>query len=410
MVTEVIMPKLGLTMTEGKILAWYRTEGEMVKASEPLLSIETDKVALDVEAPASGTLLKILYPAGDAAIPLETVIAYIGNKDETLPTPQSERSQTLTARSPESEHTVAAAGVTSPDEPIKISPLAKKLALEHQIDWKTLKGSGPQGRIVEADILQAIEQKKSSPPLTSQPTLPEAQADQPLPYRVIGLNQIRRVSARRMTESYQTIPHFYIRKEIALTRLVELRNYLLPEFEKKLGFRLTYTDFFLRALAMTLPKHPLMNASWKDGEIHSYTTINTGIAITTQRGLAVGVIHGIEKLPLEEIVRKRTLLTEKARQAKLEWSDISNATFTLTNLGGFGVDDFDPIINPPQAAILACGAIAERPIAEAGKITLQPTMRLCLAADHRVADGADAAAFMSDLCELLVSLQGMRNP
>ncbi|NPV86204.1 MAG: 2-oxo acid dehydrogenase subunit E2 [Anaerolineae bacterium] len=404
------MPKLGLTMTEGKILAWYKTEGETVQAGEPLLNVETDKVALDVEAPASGTLLKILYPAGDAAIPLETVIAYIGDKGETLPTLQSKASQTLTARSPESEYTVATAGATSSDAPIKISPLAKKLALEHQIDWETLKGSGPQGRIVEADILQTIEQKKNSSPLTSPSTSPETQAGQPIPYRVIGLNQTRRVSAQRMTESYQTIPHFYLRKEIVLARLVELRNYLLPEFEKKLGLHLTYTDFFLRALAMTLPKHPLMNASWKDGEIHSYTTINTGIAIATQRGLVVGVIHSIEKLPLEEIVRKRALLAEKARQAKLEWNDISNATFTLTNLGSFGVDDFDPIINPPQAAILACGAIAERPIADAGKITLQPTMRLCLAVDHRVADGADAAAFMSDLCELLVSLQGMRNP
>jgi pyruvate dehydrogenase E2 component (dihydrolipoamide acetyltransferase) len=431
MATEIIMPKLGLTMTEGTIVRWLKEEGQVVQPGEPLLEIETDKVTLEVEAPAGGTLLKILVEAGET-VPLTHLIGYIGRPDEPLPAVVEAGLRPAPTPAPTSAPTTA----SSPAEPpLKVSPIARRLAQEHQIDLATIVGRGPQGRIVEADVQAAIQARQAVPPVKASPIAkklarehnidlagvrgsgPEGriveadiqrliaagQAEEPfsVPYELYSPAATRRLAARRLAESFQTAPHFYLRVELVAGRLVELRQRLLPELEAKLGLRLTYTDLLLRALALTLPDHPLLNASWVAGQIRTFTEVHLGVAIAAEQGLVVGVIHRAEALSLAEIAEARARLAGKARQGKLAPPDVAGGTFTLTNLGMFGIDDFMPILNPPQSAILAAGAIAERPVGENGQLVLRPTLCLSLAIDHRVADGVDGARFLADLRTLL---------
>ena len=402
MATQVIMPKLGLTMTEGRILDWLKHEGEPVRVGEPLLVVETDKVALDVEASASGALLKILHPAGDV-VPLGTVIAFIGEPGEPLPqAPPSEPA----AQENQAEATILPpappAAPAQPAPPVRVSPLARKLAAEHGIDLSTLHGSGPAGRIVEEDVRAVITAAAAA---VTPPSAPDE-----APYRDLPLSAVRRTSARRMAESARSAPHFYLTIEAVVAHLAGLLRSLQPDFAARLGVHLTYTDFFLRALALTLPHHPLLNAAAGDETVRCFTTVNLALAIAAPDGLVAPVIRSIEALSLEEIARRRMELAEKARSRRLTPDDLTRATFTLTNLGMYGVDEFAPILNPPQSAILAVGAVSERPVGEGGQVVLRPTVRLTLAVDHRVADGVDAALFLKELRALLSTPETLLKP
>lgn len=402
MATQVIMPKLGLTMTEGRILDWLKREGEPVRAGEPLLVVETDKVALDVEASASGLLLKILHPVGDV-VPLGTVIAFIGEPGEPLP-------EVLPPEPAIQEHQAEAtilspappSAPSQPALPLKVSPLARKLAAEHGIDLYSLHGSGPAGRIVEEDVRAAIHAAAGAA------TPPPSPAE--VPYRDLPLSAVRHTSARRMAESARSAPHFYLTIEVVVARLAELLRSLQPDYAARLGIHITYTDFFLRALALTLPKHPLLNAAAGIETVRCFTTIHLALAMATPEGLVAPVIHSIETLDLEGIARRRTELAEKARSRRLTPDDLSQATFTLTNLGMYGVDSFAPILNPPQSAILAVGAVSERPVGEGGQMVLRPTVHLTLAVDHRAADGVDGALFLKDLRHLLSTPEELLKP
>jgi pyruvate dehydrogenase E2 component (dihydrolipoamide acetyltransferase) len=395
MATEVIMPKLGLTMTEGKIMRWVKKEGDTVTAGETLFIVETDKVTLEVEATASGTVLKTFYKVGDT-VPLETVIAYIGQPgEEPVQAPHPAERPGSSLPEAKSLAVLPAAQENQAAGPIKISPLAKKLAAVNGVDLAKVKGSGPQGRIVEEDIRSYLNLSGKE----------QAALGNPAGAKDIPLTHIRRVSAQRMSESFHTAPHFYLRSETNLSGLVELRKKLQQTFEKETGLHPTYTDFFLRALALTLPRHPLLNATWLDDTtIRCFEHINLGLAVAGGDGLLVGVIHDADRLSLAEIIRQRTSLIEKARANSLTLEEMSGATFTLTNLGMYGVDEFFPILNPPQSAILAVGAVSERPVGEGGGVVLRPTVRMTLAVDHRVADGADGALFLKDFQGLLTSL------
>ncbi|OQY32427.1 MAG: hypothetical protein B6243_07490 [Anaerolineaceae bacterium 4572_5.2] len=384
MATEVIMPKLGLTMTEGTIVSWLKQEGETVEKGDALLEIETDKVVLGVEAPAGGTLLKILADTGETT-PLAQIIGYIGEPGEKLPQPETAPTDAAPLPSPQPAvakkktpasqiktsplakrlageynidlSTVAGTGPqgrivkediqrvieaqkvnvqSAPAPPVKASPLAKRLGREHNIELSTVEGTGPQGRIVEVDIRRIIESKKTDTPAESMVEV--------VPSQLQSITRIQRLTARRMSESFQTAPHFYLNIEI-----------------------------------------------------------NLGVATATEQGLVVSVIHQAESLSLEEIIRARTALSQKAKDGKFSPDDVTGGTFTFTNLGMFGIDDFTPILNPPQSAILAAGAIVERPVGENGQVVLRPTLRLTLAIDHRVADGVDGAMFLKDLRALLDS-------
>jgi pyruvate dehydrogenase E2 component (dihydrolipoamide acetyltransferase) len=395
MITPVTMPKLGLTMDEGTILSWYKQTGEPVRAGEPLLSVETDKVAIDVEAPSGGVLLKIVSPVG-AVAPLGEVIAYIGEPGEVPGETGPEKGQLSPAVHPDPspapgvrvlESTPAASG-----EPVKASPIARKLAEESGLDLATIRGSGPGGRIVEADIQAALNAR-------ARPTLPGE-----VPFTLQELTSTRKTTARRMAESWQSIPHFYLGIEINAAPLVTLRQALLPVYSSTYSVHLTYSDLFLKALALVLPKHPLLNAAFHtESQVKVYSEANLGIAIASGQGLVVGVIHRADHLPLWEIAQARQSLAARAKERKLEPEDLSGGTFTLTNLGMYGIDDFSPIINPGQSAILATGAILDRPVNDNGQVGLRPSLRLTLAVDHRVADGAAGGLFLKDLRLLLES-------
>ena len=401
MINEVIMPKLGLTMDEGTILSWYKKEGETVQTGEALLSVETDKVAIDVEAPSAGALLKIVVPEG-ATVPLGEVLAYIGDPGEVIPEKTQPARDATAPTAPAVERRVTDTPKTVATGPIKVSPIARKLAEENKIDLSTIRGSGPQGRIVEADIRDILSASQKAELLTASTT--------EVPYQLRTLSSVQKIVAQRMSESARTIPHFYLSVELNATSLVNLRQELSPELEDQYGIRLTYTDLLLRSLALTLPKHSLLNAAFhSEAEVKLYDEINLGVAITTGQGLVVGVIHHTDRLTLGEISQARHALAAKAQERKLTPQDISGGTFTLTNLGMYDVDDFSPIINPGQSAILAVGAIVERPMGEAGQMILRSMLRLTLAVDHRVADGVNGALFLKDLRSVLEAPEVLRH-
>jgi pyruvate dehydrogenase E2 component (dihydrolipoamide acetyltransferase) len=394
MVTEVIMPKLGLTMIEGKVIQWLKKEGEKVQEGETLFTVETDKVALDVESPASGTLLKILVHEGES-VPIAEVIGFIGSPGEPLPEVKKVAPQEAVSTQPPLRPVPVQAQPASAGAPTPISPLARRLAEENHVDISQVVGTGPGGRIVEADI-QKIIAAKGVAGEGAQPVMD-------VPSELLPINQVKRITARRMSESFQSVPHFYLNVELNCDRLVETRERLQVESESKHQVHLTYTDFLMKALALTLPKHPLLNAAWEDGQVRVYKEVHLGLAVSTPQGLVVAVIHQVEKLSLVEIASRSDELTQRARESKLTPDDVANGTFTLTNLGMYGVDSFLPIINPPQSAILAVGAMLERPVSEQGKLVMRPTMKLTLAADHRVVDGVEGAEFLKSLVQILTT-------
>jgi pyruvate dehydrogenase E2 component (dihydrolipoamide acetyltransferase) len=393
MITEVIMPKLGLTMTEGTILNWLIEEGQTTQLGENLLSVETDKVTIDVESPATGTLLKILAQVG-AIVPLAEVIAYIGEPGDEIPEKLTPLLKPIQVSESHIDKKILDSIQVPSTGPVKISPIARKLAEENNIDVTLVRGTGPQGRIVEADILSYKDTKSKS-------NLAQESTGE-VPFKLHTLTPTRNATARLMSESFHSIPHFYLSMEINAKALVDFRLSLLSEYETRYGIHLTYTDLLLKALAIVLPEHPLLNAAYHgEGEIKIFDEINTGFAIATKAGLVVGVIHHVNQMGLEEISKASHLLTAKAKDHKLTFQDVTGGTFTLTNLGMYAVDNFSPIINPGQSAILALGAIKDRPQNENSKVVVQPAMQTTLAMDHRVIDGADGAVFLNHLRSVL---------
>lgn len=385
MAIEIIMPKMGLTMESGTISSWYFKEGDAVKAGEALLSIETDKVTIDVESPGSGILLKILEPQG-SSVPVAQVIGYLGEAGERVPERKSPAAQPgQPVQQPENRQ--AADAQPEPGKPTAISPIARKLAAQHQVDYSGIQGSGPGGRIVEADILALLKDgadQSGEPAYTKEP-----------------LSSLRLSAARRMSQSAHDAPHFYLKREIFVDNLMALREQLLPEFEKDHQLRLTYTDFLIKGTALSLREHPYLNAAWDDGALRLYQSVNLGLAISTPQGLVVAVIKDAQDKALSSISAERKELTQKAQSNRLAPQDVSAGTFTLTNLGMLGIDEFFPILNPPQSGILAVGSIIVKPVAIQHEIVLRHTLQLTLAADHRVVDGAMGAAFLGTLAHLL---------
>ena len=391
MAVEVILPKLGATMDEGMVVAWRKREGEETVQGEPLFEVETDKVVMEVEAPASGILRRILADAG-SVVPVGHVIGIIARADEKVPE-QPARTPILPAAGsalPAGTPQQAAIGTPSTREGVIASPAAKKLAREHGVNLHGLTGTGPGGRIVEKDVEQAIAASRSSDLGSLRPP-PAAPGD------VVAISRIRRKTAERMAESFQTIPHFYLTVEVLAENLVRLRESLLHPVEAETGTRLSFTDLFVRCVALTLQKHPLVNARWQDQEIRRNPDINIGIAVATPEGLVVPVIHRADTLTVARIAKQRMRLEAEAKEQRLALQSVQGGTFTVTNLGPFGIDSFSPIINPPQAAILAIGRIVQRAVERQGTLSLAPTVFLTLAVDHRVLDGAEAAAFLGDL-------------
>jgi pyruvate dehydrogenase E2 component (dihydrolipoamide acetyltransferase) len=433
MATKVILPKVDMDQEIGTFIEWLKKEGDSVDKGEPIFVIETDKVAIDIESPAAGILHGIQAKPGEI-IPIGKVIAYILEPGEDLPentTPQN------FSTSPDLKETTPT--IRSVD--LNATPVARKIATTHDIDLREVLGTGPRGQITKRDV----QSKLNTPPgirsgevkvyatpsarrvarqreidltgvMGSGPGTRIQVADVPtettsLPemvpsknYNVIPLQGMRQTIAKRMTASYQTVPHISFTVRVDMGRFQELRTQLNIRAEKLNQPSISMTSLLVKAVVWALNLHPLLNSSLQDDEIHLFPDVNVGVAVALPDGLIVPVVHKANRKGLGEINNEVNDLVARSRQGQLNPADVSGGTFTISNLGPFGIDQFTAIINPPQAAILAIGAIRpELALDTSGQVKTQSIMRMTLSADHRVLDGAVVAYFLNDLRDVLES-------
>ncbi|MHA1279438.1 MAG: 2-oxo acid dehydrogenase subunit E2 [Candidatus Helarchaeota archaeon] len=385
MVTKFVMPKLGMTMEEGTIIKWLKQEGEMIKRGEELVEIETDKVTMKLEAPASGILFKILANEKEV-IPVGALIALITEPNEKIDDIEAFIGTAEEKISPDIE-----TAISKPIEVkreigtrIFISPRARRLAREKGVDYTQIHGSGPEGRIIERDILNYLNQK----------------AIGKIKRQTIPLEGIRKIIAKKMSLSLSEIPQLTYTSEVDMTEALKVREYFLNAYKDE-NLKVTMTDILAKIVVAVIKKYPIFNAVMKENTIVIQENINLGIAVATDRGLIVPVIHSAESKSLIEFSRMIRSLAQKARDGTLSLNDVSGGTFTLSNLGMFGIEVFTPIINPPESAILGVGKMIQKPIVKNGQIQIAPLMILSLTHDHRVMDGVDAANFLAEMKALL---------
>jgi pyruvate dehydrogenase E2 component (dihydrolipoamide acetyltransferase) len=361
LVTKVVMPRLSLTMKEGTVGTWYKKEGDNVEKGEPLVEVFSEKATYDLEAPSSGILRKILVQENDEA-PVDAVLAVITAPDESFSEAE------ISAKMPKT--------VEATEKRILASPAAKRLAREYEIDLSLVEGSGPEGRIGEEDVRRFIEETSGILPKVKE---------------VIPLSGYRKTSAERVSTSFRTAPHSTVVMEVDFSKAMALHSKL----------KVSYTAILVKAVAKSLAEYPIINSTLEGSQIKIFEDANVGVAVATEDGLVVPVIHNADKKALEEIDAAIRELTDKARQGKLAKEDLTGGTFTITNLGMYDVEFFIPIINPPEAAILAVGRVVEKPVVVDGKIEIKPMMMLSLSYDHRIVDGAPASQFLRKAKEKL---------
>ncbi len=397
MAISVVMPALEMAQETGKLISWLKKEGESVAKGEPLLEVETDKAVMEIESPAAGVLAGIKVQAG-TEVPVGRTIAWIVGPGETPPADEVgiESGRKITAAAAVQPAAATSSASRSAAASVKISPKARRLAGERGVDPAHVRGSGAGGEILASDILAAAESKTVARTAT---------ADNGSP--------VSRLMAERTTRSWTTVPHFFVVREVDAGALNEARQKLGAEIEKSRGVKLTHTDLLVALVARVLQKHARMNASWAGEGVRSNAAINIGLAMAVDDGVVALVIPNADKAALAEIAAQRHDLAERARSGKLRPSDIAGGTFTISNLGMFGVDAFTAIIIPPQAAILAVGTIADRVVpvgaGSDARPGVRPMMTLTLSCDHRVVDGARGAEFLRDLVEAIGNPQQWLN-
>jgi len=410
MAISVVMPALEMAQETGKLVSWKKKEGDSVKKGELLLEVETDKAVVEIEAGGDGILGGITAQVG-AVVPVGQTIAWLLKPGETPPTSTAPVQTGRTGAAAMQPAVAAAESAAGPQgDPlaaavagnIRISPKARRLAKEHGVDITRIKGTGPGGEIVAEDVLAA---KGSASPAPAAAGARAASAPAPaipsVSTELGALSSIGKIMAERTTQSWTTAPHFFVSREVDGTGLVAAREKFGPDVERTRGVKLTYTDLLTAAIAKTLRKHPRMNASWTGDSIKANADVNIGLAMAVTDAVVVGVVAKTDGMSLGDIAVRRRDLTERARTNKLQPADITGATFTISNLGMYHVDSFTAIIVPPQAGILAVGAMADRVVPVPGGIGVRPMMTITLSCDHRVLDGARGAAFMHDLVEAL---------
>ncbi len=393
MAVEVVMPKFGLTMTEGTIQQWFKSEGDTIKNGEALFEVETEKVLYEVEAPADGTVAKLLY-ALEAVVGVGlpvAIIAEAGEEVAEVAARYADAAAAPVAAPPEPAPVAASTAPPAAEEKrarVPVTPAARKLAKEHTIDLSGVTGTGPRGRITREDVQKIIDSGGQAAP-------PPAPAATPAATEDIPLRGMRKVIAERMQQSLQGSAQLTISTEVDVTQLIDRRQEVRQEFN------VTYTDFIVQACAHALRQHPRMNASLEGNIIHVYGDIHVGLAVALDEGLIVPVVRDVDKKSLKDIAAEAKTLAEKARASQLKLEEVSGGTFTVSNLGMYGVDAFTPIINAPQSGILGVGRIVEKPVIYRGEITRRSMMVLSLTFDHRVIDGAPAGAFLQTVADLL---------
>jgi pyruvate dehydrogenase E2 component (dihydrolipoamide acetyltransferase) len=409
----VRMPALSDTMEEGTLVAWHKNVGDAVESGELLAEIETDKAVMEFQSFYDGVLLHIGVEEG-SAVPVDAVIAVIGQEGEdyqaALDAEQAgsaaPKDDAATEEAP-SEETLQeitkplqadnATGTSSTDGRIKASPLAKAMAKEEGIDLSQLKGSGDDGRIVKRDIEEYLKQPK---PAATTPAPSAAPVQLPEPegaYEDTKVSQMRKVIARRLSESKYSAPHFYLTMEICMDKLMVTRKQINGLSDTKISFN----DFVVKATAKALKEHPSINAAWQGDVIRTFNYVNMGVAVAIDEGLIVPVVRNADTKSLSQIATEIRDLAGKARDRKLTPEQMSGNTFTISNLGMFGIEEFTAIINSPDACILAVGAIKPRLVLDNGEVKESNFMKVTLSCDHRVVDGASGAKFLQTLKAIL---------
>ncbi len=422
---DVIMPALGMAQETGTLLRWLKSPGDSVAKGEMLMEVETDKANVEIEATASGILTDISAQPGDV-IPVGQVIARIVTSNEGATERKSDAEKTTPetktiVESPVRVSPVAARiaqehgvdvskiknarGVIQKEDVLEYiaaqkpsssngsqrvlaSPKARRLANERGIDLKNLRGSGPEGAVIAADVLNIDSSFVVRPSSDTETSTPKAET--------FAVSNLWRVMVERLSNAWTTIPHFYLARDVNASRLISWRDVTKSKIEK-----ITYTDLLVKLVSVALEKHPRVNASWLNNEIVLHKSINVGLAVAVEQGLTVPVIHNANELSLKQISERRAELIERAHAGKLSLNDLRDGTFTISNLGMYGVDAFNAIVNPPQAAILAVSRIAERVVPINHQPSVQPMLTLTLSCDHRVIDGARAAQFLDTLAQLI---------
>jgi pyruvate dehydrogenase E2 component (dihydrolipoamide acetyltransferase) len=412
MAISVVMPALEMAQETGKLVSWKKKEGEAVKKGELLLEVETDKAVVEIEAAADGVLGGVTAQIGDV-VPVGQTIAWLLKAGEAVPAASAPTQTGRTGAAAGTASAVpasAAAAAAAGDEaanagPVRISPKARRLAKEHGIDVSRIKGTGPGGEILTEDVL-AAQSSGGAPASAAQPAAAlsssSSRTSPSVSTELGAMSSIGKIMAERTTHSWTTAPHFFVSREVDGTALVAAREKFGADIERTLGVKLTYTDLLTAIVARVLRKHPRMNASWTGDSIKANADVNVGLAMAVTDAVVVGVVPKTDTAGLGEISVRRRDLSERARTNKLQPADITGATFTISNLGMYHVDSFTAIIVPPQAGILAVGAMTDRVVPVPGGIGVRPMMTITLSCDHRVVDGVRGAAFMHDLVEALL--------
>lgn len=396
MAISVVMPALEMAQETGKLLAWRKKEGESVRKGEPLLEIETDKAVVEVEAPGDGMLAGITADVGEV-IPVGETIAWLVAPGEKPPVKVAPAAPAARARSGVARQTAGVAELaavvktTVANGPPQISPKARRLAKELGVDFALVHGTGPD-HVITAEDVQRFADSKAAVPISIAPAA-TGELERP--------SQVARLMAERTTQSWTSVPHFFLVREADASGLLEAQKGLRDKAGKPQSTVHTITDLLIALVARTLKKHPRVNASWTGEGIRSNADINVSVAVAVKDGVVAVVVHKADTLEIEEISTERRELTERARAGRLRPADITGGTFTLSNLGMYRVDAFNAIITPPQAAVLAVGAISERVVVVEGRPGVRPMMTMTLSSDHRVMDGARAAEFLSALAEAI---------
>lgn len=428
MATQVVMPKLSPTMEEGQLARWLKKEGDKVSMGEPLAEIDTDKATMEMQALSSGVLRKILVQEGESA-PLGQPIAVIGEPDEDIsqllqdapaaqPAPEA---ATEPSKLPESDAAPAAEqketdaeaelprdgkkdGKPAAGGRMLVSPIAARMAAEAGVNLSSVQGSGPGGRIIKRDIEAAMSEKKPSAAATPKlRPMPSVKAEKgvaygPSGYRDEPLSEMRRTIARRLVTSLGPVPHFFLTTEIEMDRAADMRqqvNALYPDV------KLSINDIIIKVAAAALIQHPQVNASFQDKTVRFYEHADIGVAVATENGLITPVVRSADLKSLLDIATEVRELAGRARERKLKPEEYLGASFSISNLGMFGIDEFTAVINPPEAAILAVGAMTPKPVAKDGEIEIRQMMRVTMSCDHRVVDGAVGAQFLQTFKQIL---------
>jgi pyruvate dehydrogenase E2 component (dihydrolipoamide acetyltransferase) len=408
MATKVVMEALSPTMEEGRLVEWKKNEGDAVAVGDVLAEVETDKAVMELVARAAGVLLKQVIPVGTTA-PVASVVAWIGAAGEAIPgdaggspavaaqpaaPPQPASTPTPAAAAPapsagaQQAAPMQSAPARDPGARIKASPLAKRVAADRGLDLGAITGSGPEGRIVVRDVEGAVMAPAAA-----------AGAFAASVYTDVPLTQMRKAIAKRLVQSIGPIPTFYLTAEVDMERAHELRESLLAADPKNGKF--SFNDLIIRATASALRQHPWVNAWWSDDHIRQWHDVHIGVAVAVEDGLITPIVRHADRKTLREIGAEVREMAGRAREKRLKPEEYTGATFSISNLGMFGIDEFTAVINPPEAAILAVGRLEQKPAVVDGALVVRRRMRITLSCDHRVIDGATGAAFLKTLVGML---------